>query len=224
MARMTGRTLPVFNQAASRSDGHLSFGTTNNQPGLAFGPGVPDKFVAEARAELSSVGNRITSFVSGGGPLAALEQAWPDAAYWFHEALAEPLDTIAVPKLETAIEVLIRSENTKGSKARIEKVIRAFYGKAPSDLITPQSQTTVADFAKGFVRDRSRILHGTWSTLTHPLHGSRPELTDLTRALLILYTVTLDDYATSATPTDSIDELVAFANSKRMAAAIYPIT
>ena len=40
MARMTGRSMPVFSQAVSRSGGQLSTGTTNSAPGRAFGPGL----------------------------------------------------------------------------------------------------------------------------------------------------------------------------------------
>ena len=215
MARMTGRTMPVFSEAVSRIDGRLSSATTNSEPGRAFGPGFLDRRIAEVKPTLDSIARRVENYVRGGNALPDLEQAWPDAAYWFHEALAEPLDTIAVPKLETAIEILLRSESTKGSKARVVKAIKAFYGKKATDLINPQSLTTVEDFAYGFVRDRSRILHGTWSTLTHSLHGSRPGLTELTRDLLLMYSVALDQYAASPSPTDAVDDFLKFVDSQR---------
>lgn len=43
------------------------------------------------------LGNRDTK-------LPFLEQAWCDGAYWMREAFAEPIETIAVAKLETSIE------------------------------------------------------------------------------------------------------------------------
>jgi hypothetical protein len=215
MARMTGRSMPVFSQAVSRSDGQLSTGTTNSEPGRAFGPGFLDQRLAQAKPVLDSIGSRVAAFICGNGRLSELEQAWPDAAYWFHEGLAEPLDTIAVPKLETAIEILLRSESTKGSKARVVKAIQAFYGKKPHDFINPDSQTTVEQFAQGFVRDRSRILHGTWSTLTHSLRASRPSLTTLVRTLLAMYSLELDHYATSPSPSDEVEAFLNFVQARQ---------
>jgi hypothetical protein len=61
--------------------------------------------------------------------------------------------------------ILRMVESTSGSKARVLKAIRAFYGLTKDQFINPQSQLTVEKFATGFVTDRSRILHGTWSTL-----------------------------------------------------------
>lgn len=121
MVRMTGRTMPVLSQVVSRTNGQLSTATTNTEPGRAFGSGFLDKRLDDTKSILDSIGNRVAAYVNENGRLADLEQAWPDAAYWYHEGLAEPLDTIAVPKLETAIEILLRSENTKGSKARVKK-------------------------------------------------------------------------------------------------------
>jgi hypothetical protein len=217
MARMTGRTMPTFGQAVARSNDRLLSATTNSEPGLTFGQGFLDKHISAARPVLDSVGKRLDRYVRGGG-LTRLEQAWPDAAYWFHEALAEPLDTIAVPKLETALEVLLRAESAKGSEARVVRAIGAFYGKKATDVINPQSQTTVQQFARGFVRDRSRILHGTWSTLTHSLRAGRPTLTTLTRDLLILYTVALDQYAANPSATDAVDAFLDFVDAQRQRA------
>lgn len=217
MARMTGRTMPVLSQAVSRSNGQLSTGTTNSEPGRTFGPGFLDQRLTLTKTVLNSVGLRIEAYISGNSHYKELEQAWPDAAYWFHEGLAEPLDTIAVPKLETAIEILLRSESTKGSKARVVKAIHAFYGKKAGELINPQSQSqiTVEQFAQGFVRDRSRILHGTWSTLAHSLHASRTSLTTLVRELLTFYSLELDQYAAKGSNKDKIEAFLSFVEGRR---------
>jgi hypothetical protein len=215
IARMTGRTMPVFRKAISRSAGVLSGAGTNSQPGLAFGPHGLQPLLIKARPILDSVSSRVQAFVTGSGSFNELEQAWSDAAYWFHEGLAEPLDTIAVAKLETALEVLLRSESTKGSKARVVKAICVFYGKRPDDFINPQSQVTVEQFAQAFVRDRSRILHGTWSTLTHSLRGNRPSLTMLVRDLLALYTLALDQFAATASPTDDVEAFLDFVDERQ---------
>jgi hypothetical protein len=87
-----------------------------------------DKLMEAGDSTLQSIGHRVASFIKGANNAAGLEQAWCDSAYWFHEGLAEPLDAIAVPKLETAIEVLFRSANLTGSERRVLNAIRAFYG------------------------------------------------------------------------------------------------
>jgi hypothetical protein len=219
MSRMTGRTMPVFSHAVSRSAGNVSSGSTNSEPGRSFGPGFLDQRLRETQRLIGSVGHRLTAYVTGHATLRELEQAWADAAYWFHEGLAEPLDTIAVPKLETSIEVLLRSESTKGSKARVIKAIEAVYGLKRSDFINPNSQTTVEQFAQGFVTDRSRILHGTWSTLNHSLRASRPSLTMLVRHLLASYSLILDTYVAEASSTDEIDAFLSYMDQQRQAQA-----
>jgi hypothetical protein len=225
MARMTGRSMPVFGQAISRADGHLKMAVTNTEPGRAFGPRFLDQRLTASRPMLDAIGRRVALFIDGGGVVPALEQAWCDAAYWFHEGLAEPLDTIAVPKLETAIEVLLHSESSKGSKRRVLQAIGAFYGLREADQINPDSQTTVGQFAQGLVRDRSRILHGTWSTLTHSFHASRPSLTTLVRGLLAMYALELDQYLVNQSPADDVEAFLAFVSARRNATqAVAPNT
>jgi len=65
-----------------------------------------------------------------------------------------------VSKLETPMEVLLHSESSSGSTTRVLEAIRAFYGLEPDQFINSHSQTTVKQFAAGFVRDRSRISTG----------------------------------------------------------------
>ena len=214
MARMTGRTMPVFGQAVSSVDGTLSTSITNSEPGRLLGPTLLQNRILEATVLLDSVGNRIGAYLSGNSHLTNLEMAWSDAAYWYHEGLAEPLDTIAVPKLETTVEILLRAENSRGSKARMLKAIEAFYGKKAADLINGQSGITVEKFAEGLVTDRSRILHGTWSTLTHSLRASRPSLETLVRELLALYSLGLDEYAVSMSPGDDVDNFLNFVGAR----------
>ena len=56
-------------------------------------------------------------------------------------------------------------EDMAGSECRLLDAIKASFGLEADQTISPTSTTTVKEFVKGFVRDRSRILHGTWSTL-----------------------------------------------------------
>jgi hypothetical protein len=159
MSRLTARTIPSALQIVSRSNGQITMGSANQEPGLSMGQGTLGHFLQTRQVLVDAVSPRVTAFVRGTSAFPILEQAWADAAYWFHEALAEPLDTIAIPKFETAIEVLLRVESTSGSKTRVLKAIRAFFGLTKNQFINPQSQLTVEKFATGFVTDRSRILH-----------------------------------------------------------------
>jgi hypothetical protein len=215
MARVTGRTMPAIQHAASRSGGVVSFGGSNKTPLLAFAPGALEYMLAGAKLVLTSCGRRVSGFVDGKYRLARLELAWCDAAYWFHEGCAEPLDTIAVAKLETVLEVLLGAGSSKGSESRLLAGMHAFYGLEPGDFIDEGSQITVKEFAKGFVRDRSRILHGTWSTLNHSLRASRQHLTQLVSSLLRDFAVAIDDFAPTGSAADDLDALLEFIRSHR---------
>ena len=83
------------------------------------------------------------------------------------------MDSIAVTKLETAIEVLLRAESKSGSEKRIIRAMDTFYALGPDDPVTPNSSVTTKAFAKRFVEDRSRVLHGTVSTLNVRMADSR---------------------------------------------------
>jgi hypothetical protein len=214
MSRMTARTVPRHRLGVSVSNGMVSPTSTYQEPGLLLGPGTLERYLQEGQTLLSAVGPQVSAFLSPGGATPALARAWADAAYWYHEGLAEPLDTIAVSKLETAIEVLLRSESSSGSTTRVLEAIRAFYGREPDQFINPHSQTTVKQFAAGFVRDRSRILHGTWSTLVHSLRAIRGSLEILVAGLLTGYVFELQAYAVSAGVADELGPFLSFVQSR----------
>ena len=215
MARMTARRSPHYRETVSVSNGQVTSGGSNEEPGLGMGPGLLESYLDNGAAVLSSVGNRVAGFLSGSSATPNLNQEWCDAAYWFHEGLAEPLDTIAVPKLETAVEVLLRSESSSGSEKRLLKGIEVFYGLNGNQAINPDSKMTVKHFVKGFVRDRSRILHGTWSTLTHHLQDSRPSLTLLVQGLLAQFTLGLDSFMSDPTASDRIENFLQWLDVRR---------
>jgi hypothetical protein len=106
-------------------------------------------------------------------------------------------------------------KSTSGSKSRLLNAIHAFYGLNSSQLINPESQLTVKEFVEGIVRDRSRILHGTWSTLRHSLRDSRPNLTILVSELLARYTLALDRYASTTGAKDDIESFLIAVNKFR---------
>jgi hypothetical protein len=118
---------------------------------------------------MTSVGNRLRSFTTGSFRLPKLEQAWCDAAYWLHQGLGEPLDSIAVTKLETAIEVLLHAESSSGSEKRIIAAMETFYGLKPDDPVTPFSEITAKasprdlfEIAPAFFTERGRRLTCGW--------------------------------------------------------------
>jgi hypothetical protein len=132
-----------------------------------------------------------------------------------HEALAEVSDAIAYAKLETALEVLARAENTSGSQTRIELILNAFYGLNPMDKLTPESKTTAKQFAKEIVQDRSRILHGTSSTLQPSTGINRERMEKFTIEVIRRVALELEEYATTTAPKDDIGSLLLWVRSKR---------
>jgi hypothetical protein len=154
---------------------------------------------------MGAVGEITVGFVSDTFRLSRLEQGWCDAAYWFHEALAEVVDNIAVTKLETALEVLCHSKSAKLSTGRVLTVMRCFFNLKPENPIAPGSKLTTRHFAKNLVEDRSRILHGTWSTLSKRLGSSRQGLEGFVATVLRMAAIKLDDYARTDAPADDID-------------------
>jgi hypothetical protein len=163
---------------------------------------------------IEAVGKCVTSFATGQFRFPNLEQAWCDAAYWLHEALAEISDPIAFAKLETALEVLVCTESASGSGSRIELILAAFYGLSPHDTLTSESTTTAKQFAKRIVQDRSRILHGTWSTLNPRLGLNRPGTEQFVIEVIRRTAVELDAYANTTAPVDEIEPLLTWVKSK----------
>ncbi len=215
MARLTARTLLPVRQTAAVLNGQISGSATNQQAGFRIGPGALERWLGLGGPIIKSVGNRVAGYLSGKMMLPKIEQAWCDAAFWYHEGLAEPLDTIAVPKLETAAEVLLVTESSKGSKARLLQAMKAFYGLDAKQPINPGSLITVGEFAYGLVRDRSRILHGTWSTLSAHMRASRSDLTALVRGLLVACALDIDTFASDAAASDDPKQFLDWALARR---------
>ena len=194
VARMHGRVRPGRMIRLGILDDEYKTGFHNREPGMRLGDGAFEKYLSEGSEVLASVGRRVGSYLDGSIASAPLDLAWCDAAYWFHGGLAEPLGSLAVPMLETAIEVLLGAGNRTGSESRLIKAIWAFYGLTENAPTNPTSQQTVKQFAKRLVEERSCILHGTRSTLHSQLGTSRDVLAELTADLLRFYVVSLDRY------------------------------
>ncbi|MBV8525782.1 MAG: hypothetical protein JOY71_27335, partial [Acetobacteraceae bacterium] len=191
-ARITGRTSPPWVGSIHKNGAHINTAIQRRDPGFGFSGQAFDHFLSENAVILESVGRRVGAYVSGHARLGKIEQSWCDAAYWIHEGLAEPLDTIAVAKLETAIETLDEASKTSGSKQRLLQAIEYFYGRKENDYLATDPPITVRKYVKNIVEDRSKILHGTSSTLTENFSISRGNIEPLSLGLLRRYSFALD--------------------------------
>ena len=108
------------------------------------------------------MGRLIDAYLSRDGELPELEQAWCNAAYWFNEGMLEPLDTVAMVKLETAIENLFSAASAAGSKRRMREALKSMFGIEESETVAPSSDLTYKKLIDDIVTVRSRVLHGTW--------------------------------------------------------------
>jgi hypothetical protein len=205
MARLDARRGTSEKRTLSEAGGYHSAGWARKQPGMAIGRGTLEAILQKAAPVFTAVGDVVRSFTSGSFRLPVLERAWCDAAYWFHQALVESIDTIA--KLETALEVLVCSESSRGSERRMLEILTAFFGLGADDPISPGSPLSATQFARRVVRDRSRILHGTWSTLN--ARGlDRAGMEGFVVTVLRTGVVELEAYIHSEGPADNIDSFL----------------
>jgi len=214
LSRATARTAPIYPVRAHRvGDSPFGMEFSNRQPGLARAPELIGSHIEAAQPLLAVMGRRLTAYVHAEGAFPTLNEAWCNAAYWYHEALAEPLDTVAVAKLETAIEVLMRAESMKGSKRRLLEAFKTFLGLSDSDLVA-ENGPTVDELVAAITTARSRILHGTWPTLHTDLPSAKGKPTiafatveEVARLLLLFFAKHLDAYADDG---QSEDDTAAF--------------
>jgi hypothetical protein len=205
MCRLDSRRGSAQKHVISEANGHHNRSWSRKEPGMSIGTGTLADILEKTQPLVTAVGNVVRSFTSGTYRLPICERAWCDAAYWLHEALAEPIDSIAVAKLETALEVLLRSESSKGSTARVLAILQCFFSLQPEDPIALGSPLTAKQFAADLVRDRSRILHGTWSTLNARLGRSRAGMESFVITVIRRAVLELETYSHEPAPTDDID-------------------
>jgi hypothetical protein len=85
MARITGRTSPPFVGSVYRTGSRTHGGMRSLHPGLGLSGGAFDEIMSKQVDITRSVGRRVSAYAHGGAKLPRLEQAWSDAAYWFHQ-------------------------------------------------------------------------------------------------------------------------------------------
>lgn len=219
MSRLDARRGTSQKRTLSEAGGFNCTGWTRREPGLAIGHGTLPDILEKAASIFAAVGNVVRSFSAGSYRLPTLERAWCDAAYWFHQALAESIDTIAIAKLETVLEVLVCAESSKGSERRMFEILNAFFGLGPDDQIAPGSLLTTRQFARNVVRDRSRILHGTWSTLN--ARGiDREGMEGFVATVLRTAVIDLEAYCASPGRTDNIEDFLGWVGQRRVASEL----
>ncbi|ODT59587.1 MAG: hypothetical protein ABS77_10300 [Phenylobacterium sp. SCN 69-14] len=226
VARASGRAGPIWRVDVSRAeDGTFTAGSKNLSPALARSQDLIEQHMKGVAPVLDSMGQRLAGFLDALSAVPILDEAWCNAAYWYHEALAETLDTVAVAKLETAIEVLFRAESMSGSKRRLTESFEVFFGLKPGDKIG-SGTVTVEQFVESITTARSRVLHGTWPTLHLDLAANKSgqtisyaDVEFLTRTLLVSMSVSLDDYVATSSPVDTTEALFAWILAQRAQAA-----
>jgi hypothetical protein len=204
MARINKMRGRAFETTITLRDGNYGWGHSNKSPGLSIGNGYMQEIQRVAQRTFTSVGNRVAGFTSGQFGLPNIEGAWCDAAYWLHEGLSESVDSISVAKLETALEVLLGAESTQGSEAKILKALHTFFGLSPEQPITPGSDMTTKQYAKEFVTGRSRVLHGTLSTLSSNLAELRDSLEYMGTTLVRSMAIEIDEYLAAGESKDDV--------------------
>jgi hypothetical protein len=222
MSRLDSRRGSAEKRVISEANGYYNGSWSRKEPGLAIGAGTLADILQKTESLVAAVGNVVRSFTTGVYRLANLERAWCDGAYWLHEALAEPIDSIAIAKLETALEVLLRSESSRGSTTRVLAILQCFFGLQPHDPIAPGSTLTAKQFAANLVRDRSRILHGTWSTLNSRLDRSRTGMEGFVTTVVRRAIIELETYSSEPAPVDDIDAFIAWLKLRPLGVSAQP--
>jgi hypothetical protein len=215
MSRLESRRGASEKRTLAEAGGHFNFSWTRTEPGTAIGSGTLADIVQKSAPIIKAVASCVSSFTTGSYNLPHLEQGWCDAAYWLHQGLAEPLGSIAVAKLETALEVLMQGESSSGSQSRMLGVLEAFFGLAAEDPITPWSRLTARQFARNIVRDRSRILHGTWSTLNSRLAHDRESLENFVISVVRIAAIELEAYRLAPSANDDVEDFLKWINVRR---------
>ncbi len=119
-SRITARTLPPWYSNVSISAGKTTVEVKHAQFAQAIPGKSLNRILKNGHRIIDSGGECLYAFLGLNNVIVKLRQAWCDAVYWFHEGLIEPLDSLAVIKLETAVEVLLRSQSKSGSQKRLE--------------------------------------------------------------------------------------------------------
>lgn len=167
ISRATARSGPLWRVDWHLTDEQIGGGTSNQEPARSLSQPVFAGILEKYQPALSGMGRRLEDFLAGTSAVASLDESWCNAAYWYHQALGEDLETVAIAKLETCMEVLLSAESTSGSTRRLLEAFSALWGLSRDDTVgdDPSDCITAGQMVDSIVTARSRILHGTWPTL-----------------------------------------------------------
>lgn len=208
MARATGRTLPPHVCSLHKENHSFGFASREQEAGVSLHGSYMDHLLSKRVAILESVGARVNRYLNEGSKLPNLNLSWCDAAFWYHEGIAEPLDTVAITKLETSVEALVRAENTRGSSTRFRQCFKIFMGYEEEQKLS--IGMSVKELVSLLVGARSQVLHGTLSTILRNNREIgdrqiRPILESICHDFLFKFTILLDDYEKQTESEDNID-------------------
>ena len=127
--------------------------------------------------------------------------------------MLEPLDTVAMVKLTTAIENLPSAASVARSKWRMHEALKSMLGIEESETVAPSSDLTYKKLVDDIVMVRSRVLHGTGPSLPGRVSGvSRSSLEEVARKFLIGYPRLLERHETEMDePADSVGAMLKWA-------------
>ena len=207
MARISARTMPAFRGSFAMTDAGVELGAANLQSGHGLPVECFEGYVGSASAEIEAMCRLIDAYLSRDGELPELEQAW------CNEGMLEPLDTVAMVKLETAIENLFSAASAARSKRRMREALKSMFGIEESETVAPSSDLTYKKLVDDIATVRSRVLHGTRPTLPGwDSCVSRGTLEEVAREFLMGYPLLLERYENELDePADNVEALLKWA-------------
>lgn len=186
MCRLTGRARHNWSGVWTNQGGWVSHGVDNLEPGRTMSPEFFSAALAQIEPVLHELGTKIASFINVRRPMPRVETAWCDALYWYLEAIQDDVDTTAIAKFEICLENIAEAENLHKSRSKIKALLRIFLRLSGGQPILEGGTLSAADFVSKLVSGRSRILHGTSSTLSSRLQLDRSEAGEVARRLLMI--------------------------------------
>ena len=97
--------------------------------------------------------------------------------------------------------------------------MHAFFGLKQTDPLPTNPSTTIKEFVEEIVGARSRVLHGTLSTLTESPEVTRDTVESMSFDFLRRCTLALDGYGAVANPTDTAKAFLNWIDAERHASA-----
>jgi hypothetical protein len=95
------------------------------------------------------------------------------------------------------------------------EILSGFFELGADDPISPGSLLSARQFVRNVVRDRSRILHGTWST-RNARGIDRVGMEGFVVAVLRTAVIELEAYTHSAGPVDDVDGFLSWVRQQKM--------